>query len=212
MKLLYDLLPVILFFLAYKFYGALPDGWILAVGGWLPVALEPGEPGHAIYLATAVAMVVMVAQLSIGFAIKRRLETMPVLTGVLIVALGTATLLLRDPVFILWKPTLVNWLFAVVFLAPPMLGRPTLVETLMGHALHVPKRIWARTNHAWVLFFVVSGVANLVVAYSFSEAFWVDFKLFGMLGMTAIFVLGQALYLARHHSEPDHHASPGDPS
>jgi intracellular septation protein len=212
MKLLYDLLPVILFFLAYKFYGALPESGVLAMGAWLPVALDPGDPGHAIYLATAVAMGVMVAQLGLGFAIKRRLEAMPMFTGALIVVLGGATLLLHDPVFILWKPTLVNLLFAVVFLVPPWLGRPTLVQTLMGHALHVPKRIWARTNHAWVIFFIVSGLANLFVAYTFSEAFWVDFKLFGMLGMTLVFILGQAVYLARHHTEPDQHTSPGDPS
>ncbi|WP_018231597.1 septation protein A [Thioalkalivibrio thiocyanodenitrificans] len=212
MKLLYDLLPVILFFLAYKFYDALPEPAVLAVGAWLPVALVPGDPGHAIYLATAVAMGVMVVQLGLGFAVKRRLEAMPMLTGALIVVLGGATLLLHDPLFILWKPTLVNFLFAVVFLIPPWLGRSTLVESMMGHALHVPKRIWARTNHAWVIFFIVSGLANLFVAYTFSEAFWVDFKLFGMLGMTLVFILGQAVYLARHHTEPDQHTSPGDPS
>ncbi|OOG25947.1 septation protein A [Thioalkalivibrio denitrificans] len=210
MKLLYDLLPVILFFLAYKFYGAIPDHWVLGVSAWLPVALDPADAGHAIYLATAVAMVVMVLQLAGGFAIKRKLEAMPLFTGLLIVVLGAATLLLHDPVFILWKPTLVNWLFAAVFLAPPLLGRATLVESLMGHALNVPKRIWAITNHAWVLFFVVSGLVNLFVAYTFSEAFWVDFKLFGMLGMTIVFILGQAAYLAMHHTEPDQHTSSGD--
>jgi intracellular septation protein len=210
MKLLYDLLPVILFFLAYKFYGALPDSWVIAAGTWLPLALDPAEPGHAIYLATAVAIVVMLLQLALGYVIKRRLETMPMLTGALIVVLGGATLFLRDPVFILWKPTLVNWLFATVFAVPPLLGRVTLVERLMGHALHVPKRIWARTNHAWVAFFVISGLANLYVAYTFSEAFWVDFKLFGMLGMTLVFIVGQALYLARHHTEPDQQDTPGD--
>src|SRR5690606_23506584 len=101
MKLLYDLLPVILFFLAYKFYGALPEGWVFAAAGWLPVALEPGNPGHAIYLATAVAMAVMAVQLAAGLALKRRLEAMPALTGTLILLLGGATLLLHDPVFIL---------------------------------------------------------------------------------------------------------------
>jgi intracellular septation protein len=210
MKLLYDLLPVILFFLAYKFYGALPEGWVLAVGGWLPVALEPGNTGHAIYLATAVAMAVMVLQLGLGLAVKRRLETMPMLTAGLILVLGGATLLLHDPVFILWKPTLVNWLFAAVFLAPPLLGRAPLVKALMGHALKVPDAIWRRTNLAWVGFFVLSGIANLVVAYTFSEAVWVDFKLFGMLGMTLVFIVAQALYLARHHTEPEQQTFPGD--
>ncbi|MFW5453709.1 septation protein A [Thioalkalivibrio sulfidiphilus] len=212
MKLLYDLLPVILFFLAYKFYGALPPEWILAVGAWLPVALEPGNPSHAIYLATAVAMAVMAVQLSLGLAIKRRLETMPLLTAAVILVLGGATLWLHDPVFILWKPTLVNWLFALVFLAPPLLGRRSLVETLMGHALNVPKAIWRRVNLAWVVFFIVSGLANLFVAYTFSEAVWVDFKLFGMLGMTLVFVIGQAVYLGLHHSEDDPHTTKGDPS
>jgi intracellular septation protein len=212
MKLLYDLLPVILFFLAYKFYGALPPEWILAVGAWLPVALEPGNSADAIYMATAVAMVVMAVQLALGIIIKRKLETMPLLTAAVILVLGSATLLLHDPVFILWKPTLVNWLFALVFLAPPLLGRRSLVESLMGHALQVPKPIWSRVNLAWVIFFIVSGLANLVVAYSFSESVWVNFKLFGMLGMTIVFIFGQALYLGLHHTDDDTHISKGDPS
>jgi intracellular septation protein len=138
---------------------------------------------------------------------------MPLLTAAVILVLGGATLWLHDPVFILWKPTLVNWLFALVFLAPPLLGRRSLVETLMGHALNVPGAIWNRVNLAWVLFFVTSGLANLFVAYTFSEAVWVDFKLFGMLGMTLVFVIGQAAYLGLHHIEDDTHTTTkGDPS
>jgi intracellular septation protein len=95
-----------------------------------------------------------------------------------------------------------NWLFALVFLGSQFLGDKTIVERMMGHAVSAPQLIWRRLNMGWVGFFLGVGIANIYVAYTFSEAIWVDFKLFGLLGLTLVFVLGQALYLARY-MEPD---------
>ncbi|MFA7594514.1 MAG: septation protein IspZ, partial [Thiohalobacteraceae bacterium] len=104
---------------------------------------------------------------------------------------------LRDPVFIKWKPTVAYWLFAAVFLGSQFIGAKSLAERMMGHAIQTTRAVWRRLNLAWVVFFVVMGVVNLYVAYHYSEETWVNFKLFGLMGLTFVFVLAQGLILAR---------------
>jgi len=113
---------------------------------------------------------------------------------------------LKDPAFIQWKPTAINWLFALVFLGSQFIGDKPLVQRMMSKALDIDDvKIWAKLNMAWVGFFIVSGLANVLVApeidplnFNFSLDTWVEFKLFGLLGLTIIFVLAQAFYLARY--------------
>ena len=172
MKLLFDFLPILLFFIAYK----LAD----------------------IYVATGVLIVATLAQVGWIWLRQRRIEKLPLFTAVLVLVLGGATLLLHDPVFVKWKPTVVNGLFAVVFLGSCFIGRKTLLERMMGGQLELPAVVWVKLTLAWVVFFLVMGVANLYVAFTFSENAWVNFKLFGMLGLTLLFVLAQAFYMSRH--------------
>lgn len=172
MKLLYDFFPILLFFIAYKVYD--------------------------IYVATAVAIAAAFVQTGLYWLKHRRFENTHLLTLGLLVLFGGLTLALHDPVFIKWKPTLVNWLFAIGFLGSLFIGRKPLVERMMGHAVRLPAPVWSRLNWAWIWFFVVMGVLNLYVAYNFSEDTWVNFKLFGMLGLTLAFVIAQSLYLSRH--------------
>ena len=115
----------------------------------------------------------------------------------ILVLFGGLTLVLHDPVFIKWKPTVVNWLFALIFLGSRFIGQRTLVERMMSHAISVPTAVWLKLNWAWTLFFIAIGLVNLYVAYRYSEAVWVNFKLFGMLGLTLVFVFAQAFYLSR---------------
>lgn len=178
MKLLYDFFPILLFFIAYKLYG--------------------------IYAATVVAIVASFIQVG-GYWLKhRRFENMHLVTLGLIVVLGGATLWLQDERFIKWKPTLVNWLFGLVFLGSQFIGKKPLVERMMRNAVQLPVEIWGRLNAIWVVFFILMGVANLYVVYNFDTDTWVNFKLFGMMGLTFTFVIGQAFYLARHmQPEPD---------
>ncbi len=172
MKFLYDLFPVILFFLAYK----LAD----------------------IYVATGVAIAASVVQVAWSRWRHGRVEKMYWVTLGLVVLFGGLTLLLRDPVFIKWKPTVVNWLFAAAFLGSGLFMKRNLLQRMMSHAVTLPDPVWKRLNLAWVTFFFLAGAANLYVAYHFAEETWVNFKLFGMLGLTLLFLLAQGFYLSRY--------------
>ena len=172
MKLLLDFLPIVLFFVAYK----LAD----------------------IYVATGVLIVVTLAQVGWSWLRQHRVEKLPLITAGLVLVLGGATLVLHDPIFVKWKPTVVNWLFAVAFLASRFIGRKTLLERMMGGQLELPAPVWVKLTFAWAIFFLAMGVANLYVAFTFDENTWVNFKLFGMLGLTLVFVLAQAAYMSRH--------------
>lgn len=207
MKQILDFLPIVLFFVIFKFYLDLPDELIIGINDLLPMmALTPGESSDAIYLATLTAIVATLIQVTLSVLIVKKVEKMPIITLVLLVVFGGATLALKDPVFIQWKPTAINWLFATIFLGSQFIGEKPLVQRMMSKALDIDDaQIWARLNLAWVGFFIVSGFANVLVApeidplnFNFSLDTWVEFKLFGLLGLTILFVVAQAFYLARY--------------
>lgn len=172
MKFLFDLFPIILFFGAYKLYD--------------------------IYVATGVAIGAAFLQTGLFWFRQRRFEKMHLITLGILVVFGGLTLALRDPVFIKWKPTVVNWLFGATFLGSRLFSKTTLVERMMGHAITAPAFVWTRLNWAWITFFFCIGLLNLYVAYHYSEETWVNFKLFGMMGLTLVFVFAQAFYLSRY--------------
>ena len=172
MKFLFDLFPILLFFIAYKMYD--------------------------IYVATAVAIGAAFVQTGLFWLKHRKFEKMHVITLGILIVFGGLTLILRDPVFIKWKPTVVNWLFGASFLGSQFIGERPLVERMMGHAITVPAQVWRRLNGVWVLFFLAMGLINIYVAYNYSEETWVNFKLFGMMGLTLVFVFAQAFYLGRY--------------
>lgn len=189
MKLFFDFLPIVLFFVAYKFGGGdySFNGQIYHVEG--------------IYAATAVMIIATLVQVSYTRLRHRTVERAHIITLALVVLLGGLTLWLQNPDFIKWKPTAVNWLFALVFVGAYLFTDKSLLERMMGDHIQLPGKVWSRLNVAWILFFLASGVANLYVAFNFDEATWVNFKLFGMLGLTIAFVIAQSIYLARHAVE-----------
>lgn len=210
MKIFADFFPILLFFIAYKLYD--------------------------IYVATAVAILASFVQVGFYWYRHRKVETMHLATLAILIVFGGLTILLQDRTFIMWKPSVVNWLFAAVFLGSQWIGNKPLIERLMAHAIDVPALVWRRLNLVWGLFFLLMGLINLYIANGFfiaeaaliaatgredidltqceqlfadttlvlcqaaqaQEAFWVNFKLFGMLGLTIAFVIAQAFYLARH--------------
>ena len=173
MKFLFDFLPVLLFFIVYQIY-------------------------KDFYLATIVIIIASMIQVGWMWFRHRRIERMPLIALVLLILFGGITLMLQDELFLKWKVTVVNWLFGAVFLGSQFIGSKTLIERMMGSAVEMPANIWVRLNMAWSLFFIAVGVVNLYVAYSYDTDTWVDFKFYGMLGLTLAFVIGQMFYLVRH--------------
>ncbi len=181
MKFLFDFFPILLFFIAYKFFG--------------------------IYTATATAIVATLVQVGIVWLRQRRVEKMHLFTLAIILVFGGATLYLQDPLFIKWKPTVAYWLFALVLLGSHFVGDRSLVERMLGHVMAAPRSVWLRLSLAWILFFVAMGLINLYVAFNYSEDTWVNFKLFGLMGLTFVFMLGQGLAMARYVITEDEEAA-----
>jgi intracellular septation protein len=180
-KLLFDLFPIILFFVAFKFAD--------------------------IYTATAVAIGATIAQILWLKLRGRHVEVMQWISLGVIVVFGGLTLMLHDEAFIKWKPTILYWLFAGGLLIARLTGR-NLMKTFMGGQMTLPDPVWERVNRMWIVYFVVMGALNLWVAYSWSTDIWVNFKLFGTLGMTLLFVLLQGVYLSRFLKDSGDEARP----
>jgi len=172
MKFLFDIFPVALFFIAYKLFD--------------------------IYVATAVAIACSVLQVT-GFWLKyRRVETMHIVTMILIVVFGGATLILQDEMFIKWKPTILNWAFAIFFIISQYIGEKPIIQRMLSSSMDLPDPIWTRLSFLWALFFFSLGLINIYVIYNFDTDTWVNFKLFGMTGLTIIFVIFQSFYISRY--------------
>jgi len=177
MKFLLDFFPIVFFFIAFKMYD--------------------------IYVATAVLIIASLLQTCSHWLMHRRFEKMHVITLVLVSVFGGLTLMLQDEMFIKWKPTVINWLFAVAFIGSQFIGKKSIIQRMMGDHMVLPANIWLHLNIAWTLFFIALGIANLYVAYNFDTETWVNFKLFGLLGLTFVFVIAQSLYVARFIKEPE---------
>ncbi len=173
-KLLYDYFPILCFFVAYKLYG--------------------------IYTATAVTMAAAFLQVSIDWLKYHRFDKLHLITLALILLMGSATLISHDDIFIKWKPSLIYWLFAALLLGSQFIGSKPLMSRLLSEQVQLPKKIWTHINVSWGIFFAAMGVANVYVVYHYDTDTWVNFKLFGTLGLTLVFCIAQGFYVARHTS------------
>jgi intracellular septation protein len=177
MKLLLDFFPIVLFFVAFKVAG--------------------------IYVATGVAIAATIAQIAWLRYSTGKVEPMQWIGLAVIVLFGGATIIAQNDTFIKWKPTVLYWLMAGSLAAGQLFFRKNLLKSLMGSQLVLPDSAWRVTNWSWIAFFSVMGVVNLWVAYHFDTNTWVNFKLFGGLGLMVLFVLAQAVYLGRHVKAED---------
>ena len=175
MKFLFDLFPVLLFFIAFKLFD--------------------------IYVATAAAIAATFLQIGWLKLKRRKVDKMMWVTLIIIVVFGGATLALHDETFIKWKPTVLYWLFGLAIGGAELLFRRNLVRAALGEQVQLPVGVWTRLNWSWAAFFAFMGAANLYVAYNFPTETWVNFKLFGGMGLMLVFVVLQALFLARHIEE-----------
>lgn len=204
MKLLFDFLPIILFFGAFKYAEGHKD-WAAAFAsehfGFLVSGGAVGPNEAPVLLATVVVIVATLAQVAWLVVRGRRIDVMLWVSLVLVVVLGGATIYFHNETFIKWKPSVLYWVMGAAFLFSELLLRKNLLKLLLGEQLQLPAPVWQRLNIAWVLFFAVMGVLNLWVAYNFSTDAWVNFKLFGGIGLMLLFTLAQGLYLSRHLPE-----------
>lgn len=173
-KLLFDLFPLILFFIAFRAFD--------------------------IYTATAVAMGAAVAQIAWLKLRHKLIETTHWINLGVIVIFGSATLFFQNDAFIKWKPTVLYWLFAAVLLGAYWFTGRNLMQKFMGGQLVLPTQAWTKLNYGWATFFILSGSINLFVAFSgyFTESQWVSFKVFGSLVLLVIFVVIQSLWLSKY--------------
>ncbi|HNQ03504.1 MAG TPA: septation protein A [Thiobacillaceae bacterium] len=196
MKFLFDLFPIILFFAAYELGESFPvaaNAILAGLGIQLETATKPG-----VFLATLVAILATFMQLAWAWFRYRRIDTMLWVSLALIVGFGGLTLFLHDETFIKWKPTVLYWIFALALGLAPLLFERNLIRLMMEKQLSLPDVVWTRLNLGWAGFFAFMGVANLYVALNYSTDAWVNFKMFGSLGLMLVFIIGQTLYLSRH--------------
>ncbi len=181
MKFLFDLFPIILFFIAFK----LAD----------------------IYTATIVAMVATIAQILWVYIRHRKIDAMQWISLTMIVVFGSLTIFLHDKTFIQLKPTALYWLFSSALFISAQFFQKNWIQVLMSKQITInspnAKTIWGKLNFAWSLFFLFLGALNLYVAFQFSEEAWVNFKLFGSTGLLLIFVIAQGVWLTRHMDIPN---------
>lgn len=172
MKFLFDLFPVILFFIAFKIYG--------------------------IYVATGVAIAATLIQISWVKLKHGKVDNMLIASGIIIVLFGGATLLLQDETFIKWKPTVLYWLFGIALIVASLLFKKNLIRAMMEKQISMPDAIWDKLNTAWAVFFLLLGGLNLFVAYQFTTEVWVNFKLFGTMILMFAFIVGQSLMISKY--------------
>ncbi|MEK0429139.1 MAG: intracellular septation protein [Pseudomonadota bacterium] len=206
MKLLFDLFPVILFFVVFRLAGSNPEAAQAFGSHYLSALVSGGEvtlTQAPILLATAVAILATIGQIGWLLARRKPVDNMLWVSLVIIVLFGGATIYFHDEQFIKLKPTVLYWCFALVLLASPLLLKKNLIKAMMGKQLSLPENVWSRLNLAWGLFFSLMGALNLYIAFSFPLDFWVNFKLFGFLGLMIVFVVLQSIYLSRHMKEAE---------
>lgn len=177
MKQLLEFLPIILFFVVYKLSGSTIElfGWSYTLDG--------------IYSATIAIMLSYPVVLVIDTALRKKVDKKLFWTAVVVIALGALTLGFHSAAFIQWKPTLVNWVLALGIVVPKLFGKRSWIKLAMGGQLELTPKTWVRLEWTWVVYLFSVGLLNLVVAYQFSEAFWVDYKLYSAVGFSIIIVV-----------------------
>ncbi|MDG1388633.1 MAG: septation protein A [Halioglobus sp.] len=189
MKQLAEFIPIALFFMAYQL-----NGETISAGQW-------SFTFDGIFTATAVLMAATLLQVVLTYAFTREFEKRAMWMLLAVLIFGGATLLLRNQMFIQWKPTIFNWVLAIAFGVSQFVGEKNLMERTLGSQVRLPKPIWTKLNLLWVSNFAIVGALNLVVAYRFSEATWVSYKLYSALGFTLLLTILTAILISPHLKE-----------
>jgi intracellular septation protein len=205
MKFLFDLFPVILFFGMFKWGENNPDAAQALIGQYLSGFISGGAVSATqapILLATAVAIIATLGQIGYLLARGKKVDTMLWVSLAIITLFGGATIYFHNETFIKWKPTVLYWIFAAALIAGQFAFKKNFIRVMMAKQFALPDPIWERLNLAWAGFFMAMGLVNLFVAYNFSTNAWVNFKLFGFMGLMFAFVIGQSLFLSKYMKDP----------
>ena len=199
MKLLFDLFPVILFFVTFKYSEKHPEAaaaWMnTLLGGAVDIKQAP------ILLATVVVILATVAQIAWVHFRHGKVDKMLWVSLSLVTVFGGMTLIFQDETFIKWKPTILYWVFAGSMAFALLVLKKNPMRAMLGEQMTLPDAVWNKVTLSWIAFFLFMGVLNLVVAFNFSTDTWVNFKLFGGMGLLLVFVLGQGLMLSKYVEE-----------
>ncbi len=177
MKFLFEMFPIILFFAAFKFKG--------------------------IFFATGVAIAASIVQIGYTYIKNKKVEPPMLISLAVILVFGGATLIVHNEIFIKWKPSILYWIFAVVLFFARVIWKKNLIQAMLAKSIEVPGEVWERLNFSWAFFFAVMGGLNLFVAYHFPTDVWVNFKLFGTLGLMLVFVIVQGFMLSPYIKEEE---------
>jgi intracellular septation protein len=201
MKFLFDMFPVILFFGVFKWGEGHADAAQSMVGQYLSGLVSGGSVGAEqapILLATAVAIIATIAQIGYLLLRGKKVDAMLWVSLAIIVVFGGATIYFHNEAFIKWKPTVLYWVFAIVLVGAQLMMNKNLIRLMMKAQIDLPDPIWTRLNMAWAGFFAAMGVLNLYIAFNFPTSTWVNFKLFGFMGLMIAFVIAQTMFLSKY--------------
>lgn len=206
MKFFFDLFPVILFFLSFKLSESRPQAavdFIVQVLGPLGMAQSIGVAQAPILVATLVVILATMMQIAWVWMRHGKVDKMLWISLILVVFFGGLTLVFHDETFIKWKPTVLYWLFAIILAASATWFNKNLIRQMLESQVQLPESLWRRLNLAWVIFFLLMGGLNLLIAFGLglSTDAWVSFKLFGALGLMFAFIIGQGIFLSRYIEE-----------
>ena len=171
-KMINDFLPVVVFFIIYKAYD--------------------------IYYATASLIIITVAQVFYEIIFNKKIPKMQIVVAILVIVFGGATLYFHNDEFIKWKVSIINWLMGIAFIINTYFMKETFIEKLMKNSLSMDIKNWKFLNNLWGIFFIFLGILNIIIAMFCSTDVWVNFKVFGILGLTFLFVIVQSIYISKY--------------
>ncbi|MBC3868800.1 septation protein A [Undibacterium oligocarboniphilum] len=206
MKFLFDVFPVILFFVTFKWGESYPQAAQSYTAEYLSSFISGGISSAdiaPILLATAVTLSASVVQISSLLIRRKKIDAMLWISFIIIMVFGGATIYFHSETFIKWKPTVLYWCYAGAFILSQFIFKKNLIQTAMGSQITLPDIIWARLSLTWIAFFVTMGLVNLFVAFQFSTSVWANFKLISMIGIMPAFVIVQSLFLSKYIEETE---------
>jgi len=205
MKFLFDLFPVILFFITLKVAekAASASLFLGKILGFLGITATVKPDMVPIMLATVAVIIASVIQISWVKLRHGKVDKALWLSAILVVVLGGMTLYFQNDTFIKWKPTVLYWVFAVVLISADLFWKKNFIQTMMGNDIGLPERVWKTLNLSWAIFFLCLGILNLYVAFNYSIDTWASFKLFGTMGLMFVFIIAQSIAINKYVSVED---------